>query len=356
MPVLSNETSKINRMDTLQKPVKQVVLLLVLLLLIIVVIKELYVFFPGLLGAITLYILSRGSYFQLIYHRKWKKGWTAGLYLLGYFAAIAGLVYFTFILVQQQVQPFLSDPSLALNSTREAIVKVQDKTGFVFLSDETLGNLQQRLTQFLPSLLNDTVNLLLNLAIMLFMLYYMLVHGKEMEYYLSHLLPLKKCNIDLLASETKRIVKVSALGIPLISVIQGFTAAIGYILFGVHNIVLWGFLTGVFAFFPVVGTMIIWVPLVIYMYAAGDMWNATGLLLYSVIVTGNIDYLTRITLLKKAGHIHPVITVLGVIAGLGLFGFIGLIFGPLLVNYIILLFRIYMNEFGESKEKIQQIK
>ncbi|MCX6316491.1 MAG: AI-2E family transporter [Bacteroidetes bacterium] len=338
-------------METLQKPVKQVVLLLVLLLLIIVVVKELYVFFPGLLGAITLYILSRGSYFQLIYHRKWKKGWTAGLYLLGYFTAIAGLVYFTFLLVQRQVQPFLNDPASALNSTRQAILNVQEQTGIVFMSDATLASLQQRLTQFLPSLLNDTVNLLLNLAIMLFMLYYMLVHGKEMEHYLGQLLPLKQCNIDLLASGTKRIVKVSALGIPIISVIQGFTAVIGYILFGVHDVVLWGFLTGVFAFFPVVGTMIVWVPLVIYMYAAGLNWQATGLLLYSVIVTGNIDYLTRITLLKKAGHIHPVITVLGVIAGLGLFGFIGLIFGPLLVNYIILLFRIYMNEFGGNISK-----
>jgi predicted PurR-regulated permease PerM len=81
------------------------------------------------------------------------------------------------------------------------------------------------------------------------------------------------------------------------------------------------------------------------MYAIGDTWNATGLLLYSAIVTGNVDYLARITLLKRIGNVHPVITILGVIIGLNLFGFIGLIFGPLLVSYIILLFKIYNNEF-----------
>ena len=91
--------------------------------------------------------------------------------------------------------------------------------------------------------------------------------------------------------------------------------------------------------------MIIWTPLVIYMYINGDTWNATGLCLYSLVVTGNIDYLTRITILKKWGQVHPLVTVLGVIVGLGLFGFIGFVFGPLLVNYIILLFRIYTNEF-----------
>lgn len=115
---------------------------------------------------------------------------------------------------------------------------------------------------------------------------------------------------------------------------------------------LWGFLTGVLAFFPVIGTMIIWVPLVIYMYLSGDTGNATGLLIFSLIVTGNIDYLARITLLKRLGHIHPVITVLGVIVGLGLFGFIGFVFGPLLINYIILIFRIYSNEFVRDESPL----
>jgi predicted PurR-regulated permease PerM len=81
------------------------------------------------------------------------------------------------------------------------------------------------------------------------------------------------------------------------------------------------------------------------MYVSGETWNATGLMLYSLIVTGNIDYIARITIMKKMGNVHPVITVLGVLIGLGLFGFIGLIFGPLLVSYIVVLFRIYMNEF-----------
>ena len=122
---------------------------------------------------------------------------------------------------------------------------------------------------------------------------------------------------------------------------------LGYILFGLDEFILWGFITGIFAFFPIVGTMIVWIPLVIFMYASGDTWNATGLFLYSIIVTGNVDYLARITLLNRMGQVHPMVTVLGVIVGLGLFGFIGLIFGPLLVNYIILLFKIYTNEFIE---------
>src|SRR6185503_15206692 len=75
---------------------KQTGIILLLFALVILVIRELYIFLPGLLAAVTAYILSRNSYFQLIYHRKWKKGWTAGLYLLFFFLAPALLIYFSF--------------------------------------------------------------------------------------------------------------------------------------------------------------------------------------------------------------------------------------------------------------------
>jgi predicted PurR-regulated permease PerM len=317
------------------------------------VVRELYLFLPGLLGALTLYILSRGSYFQMVYNRKWKKGMAAGLILLGFFGVLSLFVYIIIVLVEKQVQPFLNDPVQVLEKAKLAVHGLQQKTGFTFIPEETLTNLQQKIAVLIPSLLNDTVNLLANLAIMLFTLYYMLVHAKEMEQYLGRILPLKKANVELLAAETKRLVKANALGIPMISAIQGIVGTVGYVIFGVDDFVLWGFLTGVFAFFPVVGTMIIWVPLVIFMYASGDSWNAMGLAIYSFVVTGNVDYLARISILKRLGNVHPLVTVLGVIVGLSLFGFIGFIFGPLLVNYIILLFRIYTNEFIEENSETE---
>lgn len=330
---------------TFNRQVKQVMVILILLLMVFVVVRELLYFLPGLLGAITLYILSRNSYFQLIYHRKWSKGWTAGLYLFIFFLIPVGLVYATWLMLKNQVGPFFNDPVFFLQEANRAIQNAQHDMGWFLFSEETLSDLQHRIAGLVPRLANDTANLLANQAILLFILYYMLIHGKEMEQFLGHVIPLKKTNVELLASETKRLVRASALGIPLISLIQGVTAMIGYLIFGVDNFVLWGFLTGLFAFFPVVGTMAIWVPLVLFMYASGDTWNATGLMLYSLIITGNVDYLSRITILRKWGHVHPVVTVLGVIVGLGLFGFIGFVFGPLLMNYIILLFRIYSNEF-----------
>jgi predicted PurR-regulated permease PerM len=335
-------------MPTFNNRIKQVLLLSIIILLGYLVVSELSVFLPGLLGALTLYILSRSNYFNLVYNRKWSKGWAAGLFILYYLLLIGLPVFIAVALISPKVNTFLGNPTAIVEAAKHSIDTIQNKIGFKFVSEASLTSSLSKLSAFIPTVLNSTATLVTNLAIMLFILYYMFYNGREIERMLNRIIPLKQENINMLASETKKLVKANALGIPLISIIQGLTAALGYFIFGVNEWALWGFLTGVFAFFPIVGTMIVWVPLVLYTYAIGDSWHATALLLYSVIVTGNVDYVARITLLKRMGDVHPVTTILGVIVGLGLFGFIGLIFGPLLISYIILLFKIYMNEFTEE--------
>ncbi|HET6767554.1 MAG TPA: AI-2E family transporter [Chitinophagaceae bacterium] len=334
--------------------VRQILLLLLLILLIYLSIQELQLFMPGVLGAITLYILSRASYFQLVYNRKWKKGNAAFLYIIYYLLLLGVPVFAAVTLLSPKISDVLSDPTAVITNIKQAVMQIQQKAGITIVTEKSLSNSLDQTITFIPSLLNSTLNLLANLITMLFFLYYLLYHGSDVEKTLFRIIPLKDANTAILASETKKMVRANAIGIPLISIIQGLTATLGYFIFGVNEFALWGFFTGVFAFFPVVGTMVIWVPLVIYMYVTGETWNATGLLLYSLLVTGNIDYVARVTIMKKMGNVHPVITVLGVLIGLGLFGFIGLIFGPLLVSYIIVLLRIYMNEFtsqelGEKK-------
>ncbi len=329
--------------------IKQLLILFILLFLIYLVILELWVFLPGLLGALTLYILSRSNYFQLVYNRKWKKGRAAGLFIV-YYLFILGLpLFLAIMLISPKINSFLNDPTAMMESAKASITAVQAKLGFTIVSENSLANALNKLTAFVPTLLNSTAMIISNLAIMLFVLYYMFYNGREIERFLNRVIPLKQENINILASETKKMVKANALGIPMISIIQGLTATLGYFIFGVNDFALWGFLTGIFAFFPVVGTMIVWVPLVLYTYASGDNWQATWLLLYSVMITGNVDYIARITLLRRMGNVHPVITILGVIVGLNLFGFIGLVFGPLLVNYVLVVFDIYMNEFTENE-------
>lgn len=342
--------------QTFSQKLKQVLFVFLLIALTAVTVNELSAYLPGLLGAVAFYILSRENYFQLIYKKKWKKGRAAGLFILYYLLVLGLPLYLAATLISPKISALVNNPTTAVNAIKHVLVVVQQKIGFNIISSEaSINNTVNKLTAYIPSFFNSTANLIANLAIMLFLLYYMLYSGAQMEKLLSKIIPLKEENIKLLAAETKITIKANAIGIPLISLIQGVTAAIGYLIFGVKDVALWGFLTGLFSFFPVVGTMIIWVPLCIYMFATGNTNMAIGLTLYSVIVTGNVDYFARISIMKKLGDTHPVITMLGIIVGLNLFGFIGLIFGPVMINYIVVLFHIYMNEFVEDPVVLEDV-
>ena len=335
---------------TFNNRIKQLLTLVILIALVLVIVKSLHVFIPGILGAVTLYILSRENYFKLLYKQKWKPSLAAFFYILIYLLLFGIPIYLAVTLLSPKIEAALSNPTATIDALKNIAIVVQQKVGYTFISEKNIAAALSRVANTLPGFLNSTANLVTNLAIMLFLLYHMLVNAKKMELTLYKAIPLKDENVDLLAREGKKVVKANALGLPIIAIIQGITATIGYIIFGVPDWGLWGFLTGVCAFIPVVGTMIIWIPLVIYLFAIGQNNMAIGLLLYSIIVTGNIDYIARITIMKKMGDVHPIITILGVIVGFNLFGFIGLIFGPLIINYTLVLFKIYMNEYVEESK------
>jgi predicted PurR-regulated permease PerM len=328
--------------------IRQVVLLIIILLIGFLIVKELYVFLPGFLGALTVYIIGRNLYFRLVENRKWNKSMTALLFMLSFLVLIGIPLYYAIRLITPKISLIFSHSEELMSGLSALAKHVKEVTGMEIFTPDNIAKIEGNIANFIPTFLNSTANILSNLLVMFFVLFFMLVNGREMEKALHVYIPLRDDSINRLATETMQMVRANAVGIPLISVIQGITAMIGYWIFGLKDWGMWGFLTGVFAFFPIVGTMLVWLPLVIYLYSQGMSWQATGLLIYSLLVTGNVDYLARITLMKKIGDVHPLITIFGVIVGLKLFGFMGFIFGPLVFSYLIILWKIYTHEFVEN--------
>lgn len=334
---------------TFNNRLRQIILMGIILFLTIVFVLQLSIFLPGILGGITLYILSRKWYQTLAQQKKWHKGLTALLFIIGSLIIIAIPVYVSVSMVSPKINALLNSQHEVMQGLQIFSDKIEASIGIKLFTDENTKTIAAKLSTFIPVLLNSTASVLTNLIMMFFLLYYLLINGNAIEKYLNKIIPLKPENVDKLASETILMIRANAIGIPIICIVQGITASIGYLIFGIKEWGMWGFVTGVFAFFPLVGTMIIWVPLVIYLFSTGHTYTATWLTLYSIIVTGNVDYITRLGLLKKMGNVHPMITVLGVIVGLKLFGFMGLIFGPLLISYFIILIKIYINEFTTAE-------
>ena len=331
--------------------IRQVVLLMVIGFLGFLIAEELYVFLPGLMGALTFYILGRERFFRLTEDRGWKPGLTAFLVMMVFLVAIAAPIYYAIILVTPKINEIFNHTDEFMSGLKAMSDQLKKITGEDIFSEKNLGSLQSNIGGYIPTFLNSSATILSNLLVMFFVLYFMLTSGRTMESSIRNFIPLHEESVVALAQETKHMVKANAVGIPLISLIQGVTAVVGYLIFGIKDPWMWGFLTGVFAFFPIVGTMLIWVPLVIFLYAGGHNAQGTGLLIYSLIITGNVDYLARVTLMKKMGDVHPLITVFGVIVGLQLFGFMGFIFGPLIFSYTIILIKIYAHEFVDPSRK-----
>ncbi len=333
-------------MQTFNKQIRQIGLLLILTALAILLLFELYVFFPGFLGAITLYILSRAWFYSLTVQKKWNKNGTALLFLLAFIVGIGLPFSFAIHLISSKINVLLNNSDQIVMVFKSASAQIKNWTGIDVLTNQSLNDVQKAVTNYIPSFLNDSATVVANLLMILFLYFFMLTNGPLIEKNILNLIPLKEKNVEIIAVETKNMIRANAIGIPLISIIQGVFAILGYWIFGIKDFVLWGFITALFAFFPVVGTAFIWIPLIIFLYASGENGKAIGLAIYSIIVTGNVDYLARVTLLQKIGNVHPVIAVLGLIVGLKLFGFWGFIFGPLLISYFLLLIRIYVSEFG----------
>jgi len=315
------------------------------------IILKLEMFIPGILGAITLYILSRDVFFYFTHQKRWRADAVSFLLIAVFFIAIGIPTYLVIQLLTGRVNYVLNHSQEILTVLQSVSQKIKEWTGTELFSIQNLNEFKDWMVRSLLDVLNSTFMIVSNYLTMYLLLYYMLMNARFMEKSLRQMVPLKPESISMIEVETVHMVKANAIGIPLVGLIQGAGAGIGYWIFGVENILMWAVLSAIFSVVPFVGPSVIWLPLSIWLFSTESIGQGVGLAIYSLIATANVDNLARMTLLKKIGDIHPVITVLGIIVGLNLFGFWGIIFGPLLISYLLLLIRIYRNEFIVNHNK-----
>jgi len=328
-----------------QNRVRQIFFIIILLFLGILLFMELYSFLPALLGATTLYILMRRWMNYLTDKRKWGKGWAASLLMLLSFIIILLPVGLLIDMLSSKVSYAIQHSAELMAALKKLVNNLEQRFDIVIASDANINKLGNTITASIPRILGATFNSITTIFFMYFILYFMLVNGKKMEVTLYEYIPLRDENVAELGKEVKRMVLSNAIGIPVIAFAQGVIALIGYLILGINEPFFWFGVTCIAAMIPVVGAALAYVPVAIILFANGQNWQGITMLIYGFGIIGTADNVLRFTLLRKLGDVHPLTTVFGVIIGLSLFGFIGLIFGPLLISLFILLLRIYSIEF-----------
>lgn len=320
-------------------------LIIIILLLGGILFVRLIPFLSGILGAVTIYALLRGQMKYLSEKKKMKRS-LAAILLIGETVLffLIPLSLFVWLLIGE-LQTLNLDPAVLMSSVEDAVQVIREKTGYELFKEENMSAVASFFTKLAQSFLGNVSGLIMNLFVLVFILFFMLIGSSKMEEYVYSILPFGEADRKSVLKEMNRIVTSNAIGIPLLAVIQGGIAMAGYFIFGAPNALLFGFLTCFATVIPLVGTALIWLPLVVYMALLGDWVNAAGLAAYALIIITNVDNLIRFMLQKKMANIHPLITVFGVVIGLPLFGFMGVIFGPLLISVFILCFDIYKREY-----------
>ncbi len=329
--------------------IRQLTFIAALIILGWILFTELKSFIPAFLGALTLYVIMRKWMFRLVYFRKWKPSRAAAVLMSSSFLIILVPIGIVVNMLSSKINFAIQHSSELINALESFVKNVEKKTGFVFIPDDYIQSLGAFIARNLPSLLGATFNTLTTIIFMYLILYFMLTEGRAMEKTLYRILPMNDMNLNRVAREVKNMVLSNAIGIPLIALFQGIIGLAGYLVLGVKEPFFWFVVTCITSMLPVVGAAAAYVSIALIFFAQNETWKGVVMLAYGFAIVSTGDSLFRFAIQKKIGDTHPLVTAFGVIIGINLFGFIGLIFGPLLISLFLLLLKIYTLEFSPEE-------
>lgn len=213
----------------------------------------------------------------------------------------------------------------------------------------SLASLSQQLIGWVGAnafgLLGQAARVGLNLTISLFIQYYLLLNAGAAWREVGPYIPFSAASAELLRARFHDVTVSTVIGTGLIAVIQGTVVGIGFALTGLPNALFWGIVTVIFAILPVVGSGLVWGPGAVSLFLDGRYGAAIGLAVLGVLVVGNVDVIIRPAVFRRFAQVHPLVTLVGAIGGVGYFGLIGILIGPLALSYFFELIRIYREEY-----------
>ena len=297
--------------------------------------------FSSILGAIVLYVIFRPLYVNLAEKREWPKSLVA---LIIIFTSLI-IIVIPFLILSIMVVGKISSIDIKDLPIEQWTTKIDAfaaaNLNQPHFAEDTLQKLGSFGTSLFPSILSSAASIILTLLVLYFILYFMLTQMREFEAGLLKYAPFREQHALKFAAAIRDSTYSNVLGQGIIAITQGVLLANGFLIFGIPDPVFWGVIAIFISFLPVVGAPTLCIPASILLFAQGHNWQGVALLAYGLLFIGNVDNFLRMIINKRVANTHPIISIIGVFIGLPLFGILGLVFGPLLLSYFLLLLEIY---------------
>jgi predicted PurR-regulated permease PerM len=176
----------------------------------------------------------------------------------------------------------------------------------------------------------SALSFLAALGVMLYLAFFLLRDGGALGARIKAAVPLRPSLRDALIDHFVIVVRATMKGTVVVAIVQGFVGGLIFWLLGVEGALLWGLLMGFFSLVPAVGTAIVWVPVALYLFATGSIWEGAVLVGCGVLVIGMIDNLLRPILVGQDTRMPDFVVLIATLAGIELFGLNGFIVGPVI--------------------------
>lgn len=208
------------------------------------------------------------------------------------------------------------------------------------------------LVEHSATVVSGFMSFIVQLFVMLFGLYYLFLEGPQILHELRALIPLRPEYEERIIQKFTGVVHATFTGSLAVALVQGALGGLGFFIFGISAPLLWGAGMALVSLVPVVGTALIWGPVVVYYLLTGSVVKGLVMLAVFGVVVGSVDNILKPILIKRGMEIHTLWVLVSVIGGLSVFGFLGLVLGPFLFTILVVLLEIYKVEF-RSEELIE---
>lgn len=316
-------------------------------------------FVPIIVAAVFAGILY--PFYLLLYNHLWKKTFLAS-FLTCLTLVLLVLIPSAFILhsVVNQMREFYST---AVPWIQDFIQTWQDYPIVTRFMNSRIGNwlineidwpsvlnsVSKNAAALATLIINKTYSgvfgLAVDLVIMLFTLFYFLIDGPSIVKNIQYLLPLKMHYQKMAISSFLLISRAIIKGTLIIGLAVGFFSGLTLLIFGIDTWLFWGFVVVVFSIIPMLGPSLIMVPAALIQIATGHVWQGIGILLVTYIILVNIDNVLRPRIVGSSAKMHDLLVFFSTLGGLGVFGIMGFIIGPIIAALFLTSLKIYSEEF-----------
>ncbi|MAG38582.1 hypothetical protein CMO90_00665 [Candidatus Woesearchaeota archaeon] len=220
-----------------------------------------------------------------------------------------------------------------------------DSVEIGFFLDDLIFNVRTFILDNTPNVLGSFAESIIGLFIMLFIMFYAFRDGKSWIKWVKFHLPMKKEYSEKLFKDSKKILQAVLYGVFLIAALQGLLVGSMFLILRIDSPIFWGFIAFVLAAIPFVGAALVWLPAAFIQILLGHYVGGIVLLIFGVFVISNIEHFLKPKVIGKKAGLHPVLILVGIIGGLSVFGFIGILLGPLILSLFSILAKFFALEF-----------